>query len=80
MLQFSQRLLGVSDKVMEPTRREPEDAKAPSFVQQVIKEIYTSLSGESLVDMNLSTLNGFASVLNGISDAFSVDGLYSHLG
>jgi hypothetical protein len=79
MLQFSQRLLGVSDKVMEPTRREPEYAKAPSFVQQVIKEIYTSFSGESLVDMNLSTLNGFASVLNGISGAFSVDGLYRWL-
>ncbi|KAE9372552.1 cytochrome P450 [Stipitochalara longipes BDJ] len=76
MLEFSQRLLGVSDKVMEPTRRKPENAKAPSFVQQVIKEIYTSLSGGSLVHMNLNTLNSFASVLNSIHDTTLVEGLY----
>jgi len=76
MLEFSQRLLGVSDKVMEPTRRQQQDPKAPSFVQQVIKEICVSLSGQALVDMDLCTLNGFASMLNGINETFSVDALY----
>lgn len=79
MLEFSQRLLGVSDKVMERTRRQQQHPKAPSFVQQVIKEIYISLSGQALVDMNLCTLNGFASMLNGINDTFSVEGLYTWL-
>jgi hypothetical protein len=79
MLEFSQRLLGVSDKVMEPTRRQQQDPKAPRFVQQVIKEIYISLSGQSLVDMNLCTLNGFVSMLNGINDTFSVECLYTWL-
>jgi hypothetical protein len=76
MLEFSQRLLGVSDKVMEPTRRQQQDPTAPSFVQQVIKEIYVSLSGQALVDMDLCTLNGFASMLNGINETFSIEGLY----
>ena len=76
MLEFSQRLLGVSDKVMEPTKPKPEHAKKPSFVQQVIKEIYSSLSGECLMAMNLSTLNGVASVLNAVNDTVSVNGLY----
>jgi hypothetical protein len=79
MLDFSQRLLGVSDKVMEPTRRQEQDPKVPSFVQQVIKEIYISFSGQALVVMNLSTLNGFASMLNCINDTFSVESLYTWL-
>jgi hypothetical protein len=79
MFEFSQRLLGVSDQVMEPTRRKPETAKTPSFVQQVIKEIYTSLSGETLLDMNISTLNGFISTLNDVQDAISLDDLYKWL-
>ena len=76
MLEFSQRLLGVSDRVMEPTKRTSKDAKTPSFVKQVIRDIYTSLSGENLVDMSLSTLNGVTSVFNGIHGPLSVDGLY----
>lgn len=50
--------------------------KALSFVQQVIKEIYTSLSGQDLGELNLSTVNGIADVLNRIDDTFVVDGLY----
>ncbi len=61
---------------MEPTRRQQQDLKAPSFVQQVIKEMYLSLSGQALVDMNLCRLNGFASMLNGINQTFSIEGLY----
>jgi hypothetical protein len=76
MLEFSQRLLGVSDKVMEPTKRELKDAREPSFVQQVLKEIHTSLTGDSLIQMNLSTLNRFVSTVNDISDAFAVESLY----
>jgi len=79
MLEFSQRLLGVSDEVMEPTRRRPKDAKEPCFVQQIIKEIHTSLTGEALDQLNLATLNSFAVIFNDTDDSFGIDSLYTWL-
>ncbi|TVY15750.1 Cholesterol 7-alpha-monooxygenase [Lachnellula arida] len=76
MIEFSQRLLGASDETMEPTRRTPKDPMEPSFVQEVLKEIHTSLTGEALNELNLATLNSFAATINAAEDPFRIESLY----
>lgn len=76
MIEFSQRLLGASDETMAPTRRTPKDPTEPSFVQEVLKEIHTSLTGEALNQLNLATLNSFAATMNAAEDPFRIESLY----
>lgn len=66
MVEFSQRMLGVSDETMGPIKNIPADEKAPSFLRDFIKEIHTAMMGEHLQQINASALNDVASTLNGV--------------
>lgn len=75
MLEFSQRLLGISNKIMEPTRRKL-NTNSPRFVHQVIQEIHTSLTGKALTELSLHTLNSFVPAVNNISSPCTIQSLY----
>jgi hypothetical protein len=66
MVEFSQRMLGVSDETMRPIKNIPADEKAPSFLREFVREIHTAMMGEHLNKMNASALNQVASTLNSL--------------
>ena len=75
MVEFSQRMLGVSDETMAPIKNIPADENAPSFMREFIREIHTAMMGEYLHKMNTSTLNKVAAALNSI-DVIQPESLY----
>ena len=75
MVEFSQRMLGVSDKTMGPIKNIPADEKAPSFLREFVREIHTAMMGEHLNKMNASALNQVASTLNSL-DVIKPESLY----
>jgi hypothetical protein len=66
MVEFSQRMLGISDETMGPIKNIPADEKAPSFLREFVREIHAAMMGEHLHKMNACALNQVASTLNSL--------------
>jgi hypothetical protein len=75
MVEFSQRMLGVSDATMGPIKNIPEDEKEPSLLRDFVREIHTAMMGEHLNRMNIEALSQVAHTLNSV-DAFQPESLY----
>lgn len=75
MVEFSQRMCGVSDATMEPIKYRPQDEKEPYLLGDFVKEIHTAMMGENLHRMNTNALNDVAGTLNKV-DAIQPDSLY----
>jgi len=60
MQEFAERMLGLSQKMMEIIRYEPVDEKAPSFMKDFFGELHGSMSPQYLHKMNAEALNNVA--------------------
>ena len=79
MVEFSQKMLGVSDETMEPIKNIPKEAENqndPPLLQDFVKEIHTAMMGEHLHRMNADALNNVADSLNDIGNVLALDSLY----
>lgn len=75
MVEFAQRMLGVSDEVMVPMAK-PATEKEPHMLREFVKVIHESLIGESLHKTNIAALGGIAASINGIEKCFAPDSLF----
>jgi hypothetical protein len=75
VVEFAQRMLGVSNETMEPVRF-PGDETRLSFVGEFSKAIHGAMAGEYLHKMNADALNQVAASLNAIKGTFETDSLY----
>lgn len=75
MVDFAQKMLGISDEGMLPFRAASVDGM-PTFMDAIIKAIHTSMLGEHLHKMNADALNHVAVSINELGEETEVDGLY----
>jgi hypothetical protein len=68
-LEFSKRILGISDDTMGNVKR-------PGFMAGFHKAVHAALVNEHLHKMNAVMLNEIATFVNGIDGVFEVDSLY----
>jgi hypothetical protein len=76
MVEFTQRMLGVSDATMGPIKNIPKDEKEPSLLRDFVKEIHIAMMGDHLHRMNANALNNVADTLNGIENVLQPGSLY----
>jgi hypothetical protein len=75
MVDFAQRMLGISDEGMMPFRAAAVDGQ-PTFMDGVIKAIHTSMMGDHLLKMNADALRLMAVSINQIGESKELDSLY----
>jgi hypothetical protein len=74
-LEFTQRMLLISDETMVPVSFMGDDKK-PSFLHEFVKEIHGAMSETHLKKMNGNALGSFAAMANGFGKTFETSGLY----
>jgi hypothetical protein len=68
MVEFSQRVLGLSDKVMEPFRAAPNSEKEPPMITEIVQAIHAAMQPKYLHTMNAKALEYVADALHSVPD------------
>jgi hypothetical protein len=75
MIEFAQKMLGVSDETMIPIK-DPGDQNRPGYLDIFVREIHGAMVGEHLHKMNTHALNEVAITFNRLGKSFVASSLY----